>query len=50
MNLAEDAVAQRLQGRQASRPKALATAAVAGVAAAVLAYKLLRRPPRAELE
>jgi hypothetical protein len=48
MNVAADAVNDRLQGRRASRPKALTTAAVAGIAAAVVTYRFLRqesRPP-----
>jgi hypothetical protein len=38
----EHAVAERATGEQVSRPKSLLAAAVAGLAAAALAYRLLR--------
>jgi hypothetical protein len=41
---AAPAVADRLQGRRPSRVKALLAATAVGVSAAVLTYRLLRRP------
>jgi hypothetical protein len=38
------AVGERVEGQQPSRLRSLAAAAVAGVAASVLVYRLLRRP------
>lgn len=47
MNIALDAVEQRLAGEQPSRTRSLLTAVAAGVAVAVLAYRLLRREDEA---
>jgi hypothetical protein len=38
------AVGERAEGQQPSRLRSLAAAAVAGVAASVLVYRLLRQP------
>jgi hypothetical protein len=43
MNIAMDAVQQRVAGEQPSRTRSALTAMMVGVAAAVLAYRLLRR-------
>jgi hypothetical protein len=41
-NFVEETVAQRVQGDDPSRVRALGAAIIIGVAAAVLAYRLLR--------
>lgn len=40
-----EAIGARVAGEQASRPRALLTAATAGIAAAVLTYLFLRHEP-----
>jgi hypothetical protein len=45
---AAEAIASRLAGERPSRTKALLAAGTAGVAAAVLAYRFLRRGPEPE--
>jgi len=45
---AAPAVADRAQGKQASRTRALLAAALIGTAAAAAAYKLLRSAPSSE--
>ncbi len=48
--VAADAVAERLGGDRPSRGKALLTAGVAGIGAAMLTYKLLRSNPTERAE
>ena len=45
MSALPKAVGERVEGRRPSRLRSLAAAAVAGVAASVLVYRLLRQPP-----
>jgi hypothetical protein len=44
MNVAVDTIAERVEGERPSVLKSAMTAAVVGGAAAVLTYRLLRRP------
>lgn len=46
--LAIDAVIDRVQGNRPGAPRAVAVAASAGVATAVLVYRLLRHEPDGE--
>jgi hypothetical protein len=43
MNIALDAVQQRVSGEQPSRTRSVLTAVMVGTAAAVMTYRLLRR-------
>lgn len=43
MNIALDAVQQRVAGEQPSRTRSLLTAIMVGTAAAVMTYRILRR-------
>lgn len=43
MNIALDAVQQRVAGEQPSRTRSLLTAMMIGAAAAVMTYRILRR-------
>lgn len=50
VKVAAPAVADRAQGRQPSRTRALFAAALVGAATAAATYKLLRRPPAGDGE
>jgi hypothetical protein len=43
MNIALDAVQQRLSGEQPSRTRSMLTAMIVGIGAAVMTYRLLQR-------
>ena len=45
LGVVKDAAAERIEGERPGRLRALAAAAIAGVAAAVITYKLLRSEP-----
>jgi hypothetical protein len=47
---AAPALADRAQGRQPSRMRSLFAASVVGATAAVVTYRLLRRPPARDSE
>jgi hypothetical protein len=50
VKVAAPAVAERAQGRQPSRTRALLAATMIGTAVAVTAYKLLRNAPSSDTE